>query len=214
METQSWQYSTPPGDQIHYKTGSPEKHGIARHSAATVVKVDGQRNVLTVETGNGEAIAYRPHELKGVTANSTVYRQETRELAVGERIQLTQADKNQGIRSGDFATVERIGENNALTVRLNNGKTAELDPDKAKHSYYGYAVDGSKRVQADRVLGTGESLDARAVASVSGKIRDLGVYTSDGSGLRKQEKVQTTKNIAIKETQQPERQYRGFHLNR
>ena len=205
-----------PGDQIHYKTGSPEKHGIARDSTATVVTTDGKRNVLTVDPGNGEPIAYRPHELKGVTANSTVYRQETRELAVGERIQLTRADKSQGIRSGDFATVERIADSNALTVRLHNGKTAELDPEKAKHIEYGYAVDGSKRVQADRVLATGESLDAKAVASVSGRVRDLSVYTSDGSSLQKQKQEQTPipKEVAIPEIPQPQRQYHGFGLSR
>ena len=204
-----------PGDQIHYKTGSPEQHGIAAHSAATVLKADARSNVLTVETSNGEPIAYRPHELKGVTANSTVYRQETRELAIGERIQLIQADKSQGIRSGDFATVERIAENNALTVRLNNGKTAELDPEKARHIEYGYAVDGSKRVQADRVLATGETLDPKALASVPSNVRDLSVYTSDGSGLQKQSQQAIPKEITIPEVQQqPERQYRGFGLSR
>ncbi len=204
-----------PGDQIHYKTGSPEQHGIAAHSAATVLKADARSNILTVETGNGEPVAYRPHELKGVTANSTVYRQETRELAIGERIQLIQADKSQGIRSGDFATVERIAENNALTVRLNNGRTAELDPEKARHIEYGYAVDGSKRVQADRVLATGETLDPKALASVPSNVRDLSVYTSDGSGLQNQTQQAIPKEITVPEVQlQPERQYRGFGLSR
>ncbi len=122
-QTQSSPASTRPGDQIYYKAGSPEQHGIASGSTATVLKVDRLQNLLTVETANGESIAYRPHELKSVTASSTVYRQETRELAVGERIQLTQADKSQGIRSGGFAIVERIADNNALTARLDKGRT-------------------------------------------------------------------------------------------
>ncbi len=71
--------------------------------------------------------------MKDVTARSTVYRHETRELGVGERIQLTQADKSQGIRSGEYATVERIAEGGALTVQRDNGKTVTLDPDQAKH---------------------------------------------------------------------------------
>ncbi|MGI4758547.1 MAG: ATP-binding domain-containing protein [Janthinobacterium lividum] len=85
-----------PGDQIHYKVGSPQQHGIASGSTAIVLKVDRLQNLLTVETGSGESIAYRPHELKGVTARSTVYREETRELAVGERIQFTEALQEPG----------------------------------------------------------------------------------------------------------------------
>ena len=202
-----------PGDQIHYRTGSPEQHGIASNSAASVVKTDPKRNMLTVETSNGEPIAYRPHELKAVTGNSTVYRGETRELAIGERIQITRADKTHGIRSGDFASVERIRDNNALTVRLDNGKTAELDPDKARHIEYGYAVDGSKRVQADRVLATGETLDPKALASVPSNVRDLSLHTSDGSNLQKQEQG-FSKKVTVPEIQQPERKYQGFGLSR
>ena len=203
-----------PGDQIHYKVGSPEQHGIASGSTATVLKVDRLQNLLTVETGNGESIAYCPHELKSVTASSTVYRQETRELAVGERIQLTQADKNQGIRSGDFAIVECIADNNALIARLDKGRMVELSPEKAQYIEYGYAVNGSKRIQADRILATGETLDPKALASIPSSVRDLSVYTSDGSSLQKQKQEPVPKEISIPEVQQPERQYRGFGLSR
>ncbi len=50
-----------------------------------------------------------------------VYREEERDLAVGERIQFTAPDRENRIRSGDFATVERIGYDNALSVRFDNG---------------------------------------------------------------------------------------------
>ena len=46
----------------------------------------------------------------------------------------------------DFATVSGIADNNALSVRLDNGKTVELDPTRAKHIEHGYAVDGQKSV--------------------------------------------------------------------
>ena len=206
-----------PGDVIQYKTGSPED-GIAKDSTAVVIQTDAKRNLLIVETGSGEPISYRPHELKGVTANSTVYGQQTRELAIGERIQLTQADKGQGIRSGDFATVQRISDNNALTVRLDNGKTAKLDPEKARHIEYGYAVDGSKRIQADRVLATAETLNQKDLAAIPRNVRDLSLYTSDGSGFQKQEPKQAKEaipnEIAVPEIQQPQRQHHGFSLSR
>jgi hypothetical protein len=68
-----------------------------------------------------------------MTTQSTVYRAEQREIAIGERIQIAEADVQQGIRRGDFATVTRMHENNALDVRLDNGKSAALDSAQARH---------------------------------------------------------------------------------
>lgn len=82
--------------------------------------------------------------LKSLTTQSTVYRQEARELATGDRIQFTASNKEQGIRTRDFGTVSAIADNNALSVRLDNGKTVTLDPTKARHIEHGYAVDGLK----------------------------------------------------------------------
>jgi len=118
-------YST--GDLIQYKTGSAKEHGIASGSSATVIATDANKNMLTVETKDGERVAYNPAELRRLTAESTVYREETRDLAQGERIQFTQSDREHRIRSGDFATVERLADDNGLTVRLDNGKSFELN---------------------------------------------------------------------------------------
>ena len=79
---------------------------------------------------------------------------------------------------------------------------------------YGYAVEGSKRIQADRILATGESLDQKLLASIPSSVRDLSVYTSDGSSLQKQKQESVPKEISVPEVQQPERQYRGFGLSR
>jgi len=117
-----------PGDEIHYKKGSPEEHGIIHNSTATVIAVDLSKNLLTVETLSGEQASYNPALLKQQTGQSTVYRAEERDLAVGERIQFTVPDRENRIHSGDLATVERIGENNALSVRLDNGRDIELSP--------------------------------------------------------------------------------------
>ena len=112
---------------------------------------------------------------------------EARDLAVGERIQFTALDRENRIRSGDFATVERIGYDNALSVRLDNGKTVELDPEKARHIDYGYAVETAKHVSADRILLTGESSQLaeqqRTLAKLNPNIHDLAIYTSDSTNL-------------------------------
>ena len=191
-----------PGDKIQFRTGSPSLNGIAHNSMATVVSVDPKRNLLTVRTDAERLdVTYNPIYLKAQTKGSTVYRGEIRELAVGERIQFTVADKDQGIRKGDLATLTRIADNHALTLSLDNGKTVKLDPEQARHIDYGYAVDGSQRVAADRVLATGEALDQKTLQAVPFKTPDLTLYTSDGSGPQKQEQIENTKPIAIPEPQ-------------
>ncbi len=128
-----------PGDIIQYRAGNPA-HGIASNSAATVIATDAKKNVLTIKTADGSQVAYNPVHLKSPTNQSTVYREESRELATGDRIQFTAPNKEQGVRTRDFGTVSAIAENNALSVRLDNGKTVELDPAKAKHIEHGYAI--------------------------------------------------------------------------
>jgi conjugative relaxase-like TrwC/TraI family protein len=176
-----------PGDEIHYKKGSPEEHGIIHNSTATVIAVDISKNLLTVETRSGEQASYNPALLKQQTGQSTVYRAEERDLAVGDRIQFTLPDRENRIHSGDLATVERIGEDNALSVRLDNGKDIELGPEKARHIEHGYSVETAKYVSADRVLITGESSQLAeqqvALTKLNPNIHDLAIYTSDRTNL-------------------------------
>ncbi len=176
-----------PGDQIHYRKGSPSIEGIPHNSIATVLDIDAKKNLLTIETRDGEQVSYNPGQLKQQTKESTVYREEERDLAVGERIQFTAPDRENRIRSGDFATVERIGDDNALSVRLDNGKTVELDPEKARHIDYGYTVETAKHVSADRILITGESSQLAeqqaTLAKLNPNVRELAIYTSDSTNL-------------------------------
>jgi hypothetical protein len=110
-----------------------------------------------------------------------------RDLAVGERIQFTAPDRANRIGSGDFAIVERIGDDNALSVRLDNGKTVELNPEKARHIDYGYTVETAKHVSADRILLTGESSQLAeqqaTLAKLNPNVRDFAIYTSDSANL-------------------------------
>jgi len=176
------------GDIIQYRVGDPA-HGIASNSAAIVIATDAKKNLLTVQTADGSQVAYNPVHLKSQTTQSTVYREEPRELATGDRIQFTAPNKEQGIRTRDFGTVSAIAENNALSVRLDNGKTVELDPTKATHIEHGYAVDGQKAVYAERVLvsieGAGhiarEDPLYKAVSRVS---QNTTIYASDPGSVQ------------------------------
>ena len=164
-----------PGDLIQYRTGNAAE-GIAADSSARVLAVDAGKNLLTIETRDGDQIAYDPAGLRSVTAKSTVYREESRELADGERIQLTSGLSEHCIRNRDFATVERIAGNKALSIRLDNGKVLDLNSDQARHIDYGYAVANAKGVSADRVILTEAAMPD--LAALSHATRDVAVYTS------------------------------------
>jgi conjugative relaxase-like TrwC/TraI family protein len=178
-------------DRINYRKGSPEEHGIADDSSATVISVDTRSNRLTVETREGDRVSYNPALLKQQTDRSTVYREESRELTQGERIQFTAANPDLRIRAGSLGTVERIGEDNTLTVRLDSGKAVHLDSEQARYIDYGYAVETARQVSADRILVTGNSSQIaeqqEALTHLSPHLRDLAIYTSDDSGLAVQQ---------------------------
>lgn len=184
-----------PGDIIQYRAGNPA-HGIASKSVATVMATDAKKNVLTIQTADGSQVAYNPVHLRSPTHQSIVYREESRELATGDRIQFTAPNKEQGIRTRDFGTVSAIADNNALSVRLDNGKTVKLDPAKAKHIEHGYAVDGQKAIYAERVLvsiaGAGHiSREDPLYKAVSRVSQNTTIYASDPRSV--QEKVAAEK---------------------
>jgi hypothetical protein len=114
-------------------------------------------------------------------------------VAEGERIQFTAPDKENHIRTGDFATVERIEPD--LAVRLDNGKAVDLDTETARHIDYGYAAESAGNVVANRVILTGEATQLAGLendlARLNPSIRELSVYTSDASQALKVELAQS-----------------------
>ena len=174
-----------PGDEIHFKTGSPSAEGIPNNSAVTVLSIDRDRNGLTVETREGEQVSYNPAQLRRQTAESTIYREETRELAEGDRIAFTAGNRENRVRAGDFATIERIGEDNSISARLDSGRAVELDPEQARHIDYGYTVERVEHLAADRILLIGESgqlaEQQTALTKLSPHTREIAIYTSDGT---------------------------------
>jgi hypothetical protein len=205
-----------PEDRISYRKGSPEEHGIADNSSATVISVDARSNLLTVETREGDRVSYNPALLKQQSDRSTVYREESRELAQGERIQFTAANPELRIRAGSLATVEKIGEDNAITVRLDNGKAVALDAEQARYIDYGYAVETARQVSADRVLVTGNfnqiAEQQEALTRLSPHLHDLAIYTSDDSelALREIEPSANLKQISVPAL--PEVEVEGFGI--
>ncbi len=169
-----------PGDEIHFRMGSPALEGIPHNSVARVLEVDASRNALTIETADGGQVTYNPAELRSQTGQSKVYREELREMTVGERIRFTASEKDNHIHTGDLATVERIKPD--LSVQLDNGKSVNLDAEAVRHIDYGYAVETAGNIAADRVILTGEATQLASLgddlARLNPGIRELAIYTS------------------------------------
>ncbi len=153
-----------PGDKIHYKIGSPSLDGIPHDSKATVVSRKPKGNLLTIELdATREEVTYSPSQLRAQTRESRLFREEVREIAEGESIRFTSYDKEMGVRSGDLGTVARLKQDGSITMMLDSGKTAELSPEKIHRIDYGYVVDSSRHVRADRIIATVDRLSQRTL---------------------------------------------------
>jgi hypothetical protein len=150
---------------------------------ATVLRTDSKTNQLTVQTSDGDEVTYRPHLAKILTAQSTVYRVEQREIAPGDRVQINESYPKQGIRKGDLGTVTAISDTNDLDIRLDKGKSIQLNQEQAQHIEHGYAVQSLKAGAPERILITEESFEGQVnPAALSRNAREVNFYTSDGSG--------------------------------
>jgi hypothetical protein len=127
-------------------------------------------------------------------------------MAEGERIRFTSSDKENHIRTGDFATVEQIVPD--LSVQLDNGKSVDLDAKAARHIDYGYAIESAANVAADRMILTGEALQLAGLeddlARLHPNIRELSVYTSNATKALQVELAQSPNAAELLSTPQPE----------
>ena len=193
-----------PGDKIQYKTGSPNFDGIPHDSQATVTAAQSRGNVLSVRfDATREYVSYNPSQLRTQTRESRVFREETREVAQGERVRFTTYDKELGVRSGDLGTVTRIGQDNSMTVTLDSGKSAEVSAEKTRHIDYGYTVDALKNVRAERVLATGDGLTQQQFQGASARA-DLALYTSSP---QQQQDFSPAQQLVAPEIAQPAKQH-------
>jgi hypothetical protein len=94
----------------------------------------------------------------------------------------------------------------ATTAKMDSDRTAELSPEKARHIYYGYAVDGLKNIRAERVIATGDGLTQETFQAISTEV-DLALYTSSP-----QQDLASSQEIAAPELAQPAKQQSDFGI--
>src|SRR6202050_4255817 len=136
-------------DVVRYARGS-KAIGIEAAAYASVVAINPCANELTVKKANGELATYDPRRLTGVS----VYQEIQREFSVGERIQFTAPDKSLSVANRDRATIEAIRADDRLSIRLDNNRQIEFNPNEHRHPDHGYAVTShsSQGLTAERVL--------------------------------------------------------------
>ena len=176
------------GDVLRYSRASKET-GIGKGEYAQVKSIDASKNRLTVELQDGTQRTYDPRRQQGVS----VFREEMRSFSVGDRIQFTAPANDLRVANRELGTIESIDEDGRLRLKMDGGRTVELDPHKHPHLDHGYAMTShsSQGQTADRVLihvdtelGAKDLLNSRmAYVSVSRGRYDAQIYTNNAATL-------------------------------
>jgi ATP-dependent exoDNAse (exonuclease V) alpha subunit len=145
----SWATRYEINDVVRFARGS-KIVGIEGGEYGTVIGINPDANMLTVEKSSGDRANYDPRRLTGVS----VYREVTHEFSVGDRIQFTAPDKLLGVANRDFAVIESVLSDGSVTARLDNNRRIEFDATEHRHFDHGYAVTShsSQGLTAERVL--------------------------------------------------------------
>jgi ATP-dependent exoDNAse (exonuclease V) alpha subunit len=197
----SWASQYEINDVVRYTRGS-KTIGIEAAAYASVVAINPAANLLTVEKPNHELAAYDPRRLTGVS----VYQEIERELSVGDRIQFTAPDKSLGVANRDMAAIEAIHPDGRLSVRLDNNRQIEFNPNEHRHLDHGYAVTShsSQGLTAERVLVHADTsvhpdlLNSRfAYVSISRASHEATLFTDDVAKLGPQLGAEVSKTSAL-----------------
>jgi ATP-dependent exoDNAse (exonuclease V) alpha subunit len=199
----AWAARYQAGDVLHYARGSKE-HDIERGSYAQVIATNPKNNLVTVRKENGEQVTYAPSRLRGISA----YQQIEREFAIGDRLQWTAPSRALGVANRDLGTIQQIGADGTITVRMDGSKdkTVSFDPRVLPHFDHGYAVTShsSQGLTAERVLVNMDTevhpglINSRfAYVSVSRASHDVQLFTNDAAVLAEKLSRDVSKLSAI-----------------
>ena len=197
----SWANHYEVNDVVRYARGS-KALGIEAAAYASVVAISPSANQLTVEKENGELATYDPRRLTGVS----VYQEIQCEFSVGDRIQFTAPDKALSVANRDMATIRAIDPDGRLSVRLDNNRQIEFNPNEHRHLDHGYAVTShsSQGLTAERVLVHADTsvhpdlLNSRfGYVSISRASHEATLFTDDMAKLGPQLGADVSKTSAL-----------------
>jgi conjugative relaxase-like TrwC/TraI family protein len=184
----TWAARYEAGDVLRYSRASKETR-IGKGQYAQVKSIDAPKNRLTVELQDGTQRTYDPRRQQGVS----VFREEMRSFSVGDRFQFTAPANELKVANRELGTIENIDGDGRLRLKMDGGRTVELDPRKHLHLDHGYAMTshssqgqtaGRVLIHVDTELGAKDLLNSRmAYVSVSRGAHDAQLFTNDREKL-------------------------------
>ncbi len=136
----------------------------------------------------------------------SVYQDIEHALSVGDRIQFTAPDKSLGVANRDMAAIKAIHPDGRLSVRLDNNRQIEFNPNEHRHLDHGYAVTShsSQGLTAERVLVHADTsvdpdlLNSRfAYVSISRASHEATLFTDGMAKLGPQLGAEVSKTSAL-----------------
>ena len=184
----TWAAKYEVGDILRYSRASRET-GIGKGQYAQVRSIDAATNRLTVTLQDGTERTYDPRRQQGVS----VFREEMRNLSVGDRIQFTAPANDLKIANRELGAISAIEGAGRLTLNMDSGRSLQIDPNKYPHLDYGYAMASHSSqgqtanrvlIHADTELAAKDLLNSRmAYVSVSRGAHDAQIFTNDREKL-------------------------------
>jgi len=176
----------PDEDVVRYNRAS-RVYGVKVGDYGRVTATDHEQNTITVGMEDGREITYNPARLQGVS----VYREERRLFAEGDRVQFRAPFKKHRIAGGQLATISKI-DGDRFGVTPDDRRAVSFDVGGFRHLDHGYAITGysSQGQTVDRVLvnaDTRESdllLNQRAgYVALSQAREEATIYTNSAADL-------------------------------
>jgi conjugative relaxase-like TrwC/TraI family protein len=184
----TWAAKYEVGDVLRYSRASKET-GIGKGKYAQVRSIDTVGNRLTVTLQDGTERTYDPRRQQGVS----VFREEMRNLSVGDRIQFTAPANDLKIANRELGLIRSIDGAGRLSLNMDSGRSLQIDPNRHPHLDYGYAMTSHSSqgqtanrvlIHVDTELAAKDLLNSRmAYVSVSRGAHDAQIFSNDREKL-------------------------------
>jgi conjugative relaxase-like TrwC/TraI family protein len=184
----TWAARYEAGDVLRYSRSSKET-GIEKGLYAQVKSINTISNRLTVTLQDGTERTYDPRRQRGVS----IFREEIRRFSVGDHIQFTAPANDLKIANRELGVIAGIDDAGRLTLKMDSGRSLQIDPNKHPHLDYGYAMTSHSSqgqtanrvlIHVDTELAAKDLLNSRmAYVSVSRGAHDAQIFSNDREKL-------------------------------
>ena len=186
------------GDLIYFRRGSKAQH-IPNRAYLTVAAV--HDDSLTLRFENGRLIEFDPHRTTAVN----VYTQETRTIAVGDRLEWRERDNQRRIANHRQAVITKLDRRN-IEVELENGRRLSMPVADARKVDLAYCVTSHASqgatvnkaiIHIDSSRGVDLVNDRQWYVSKTRPEWDLRIYTDSVQGMRRAVARTQEKELAL-----------------